>query len=119
MSFLRTIGVIGVVALSGAYVIMALRGPQGLSSLEEKWHEIRDLQQQNADLKRAVELRSERIKKLQQSPAEQEIEIRTRLKLMRKGETTFITPDVPDEHAAVPSPVHKEPPAKATRGNQR
>ncbi|MBL8218170.1 MAG: septum formation initiator family protein [Bryobacterales bacterium] len=93
MSFLRTIGVVGVVALSSAYIFMALRGPQGLSSLEEKWHEIRELQQQNADLRRAVELRTERIKKLQESPSEQELEIRKRLKLMRKGETTFITPE--------------------------
>ena len=67
MSFLRTIGVVSVVALSSAYVFMALRGPQGLSSLEEKWHEIRELQQHNADLRRAVELRSDRIKKLQES----------------------------------------------------
>ncbi|MBL8177797.1 MAG: septum formation initiator family protein [Bryobacterales bacterium] len=83
-------------ALSSAYIYMALRGPQGLSSLEEKWHEIRELQQQNADLRRAVEMRTDRIKKLQESPAEQELEIRKRLKLMRKGETTFIIPEDAD-----------------------
>jgi cell division protein FtsB len=93
MSFLRTIGVVGVIALSSGYIFMALRGPQGLSSLEEKWHEIRELQQQNAELRRMVEHRTERIKKLQESPGEQELEIRKRLKLMRKGETTFITPE--------------------------
>ena len=91
MSILRTIGVVGAVALSSAYIFMALRGPQGLTSLEEKWHEIRELQQQNAELRRSVELRSERIRKLQESASEQELEIRKRLKLMRKGETTFIT----------------------------
>lgn len=105
MSFLRTIGVVSVVALSSAYVFMALRGPQGLSSLEEKWHEIRELQQHNADLRRAVELRSDRIKKLQESPAEQELEIRKRLKLMRKGETTFITPDAAESESAPVTPT--------------
>jgi cell division protein FtsB len=92
MSFLRTIGVVGVVALSSAYVFMALRGPQGLTSLEQKWHEIRELQLENAELRRTVDLRTERIRKLQESTSEQELEIRKRLKLMRKGETTFITP---------------------------
>lgn len=107
MSFLRTIGVVSIVTLSCAYVFMALRGPQGLSSLEEKWHEIRDLQQQNAELRRVIDMRAERIKKLQESPAEQELEIRKRLKLMRKGETTFITPEAaePEPAPAVQTPT--------------
>jgi len=100
MSGLQKIGVFAVLGMAGIYVYAALRGPQGLPALEEKWHEIRELQKRNADLKRDVESRSDRIKKLQESPSEQEMEIRRRLKMLRKGETTFIIPPAPDNKPA-------------------
>ena len=89
---------VSVLALSSAYVYVALRGPQGIPALQEKWREIRELQKTNADLKREVETRAERIKKLQESPAEQELEIRKRLKMLRPGETTFIIPNTPQSN---------------------
>lgn len=93
MSSLQKIGVFTVLTLSSAYVYVALRGPQGLPALQDRWTEIRKLQAQNAELSREVQLRSERIQRLRDNPAEQELEIRKRLKLQRKNETTFITPD--------------------------
>lgn len=78
-----------------AYGWMALRGPQGLRALLEKRQEIRQLQEQNAALAHENELRRERIKRLEESHSEQEMEIRKQLKLLRPGETTFILPDSP------------------------
>jgi cell division protein FtsB len=83
--------VLGVVAL------IALRGPQGFHTLAEKRSEIRQLQEQNADLSREIERKKNRIQRLRNSQAEQELEIRERLKLMRPGETQFILPDRPKQ----------------------
>ncbi|MBI3681831.1 MAG: septum formation initiator family protein [Acidobacteria bacterium] len=103
MSALGKAGVVAVVTLSSVYVYMALRGPQGIPALQEKWQEIRAMQQRNADLSREVQMRNERIRRLKESPAEQELEIRKRLKLLRPGETTFIIPETP----ASEEPVQK------------
>jgi len=42
-------------------VLMAFRGPQGIGSLVEKYQEIRELQQQNADKTREIQALRERI----------------------------------------------------------
>jgi len=73
----------------------ALRGPQGLQALMERRREIRRLEERNAQFAHENELRRERLKRLQDSPSEQEMEIRKQLKLLRPGETTFILPDAP------------------------
>ena len=83
------------VALVSVYAWAALRGPQGLEALLEKHREIRRLEEQNAALAHEIETRKERIKRLQSSVSEQEMEIRKQLKLLRPGETTFILPDQP------------------------
>jgi cell division protein FtsB len=82
-------------ALIGAYGLEELRGPQGLPALREKWNEIRQLEEENANLQRENEYRRDRIKKLENSPSEQELEIRKKLKLLRPGETSFILPEQP------------------------
>jgi cell division protein FtsB len=80
-------------------------GPQGLPALLEKHREIRHLEKQNAALARENEMRQERIKRLETSFSEQEMEIRKQLKLLRPGETTFILPDQPkDEQPQQPQP---------------
>ena len=61
----------------------------------ERRREVRRLEERNADLAHENELRRERLKRLQDSPSEQEMEIRKQLKLLRPGETTFILPDAP------------------------
>ena len=83
---------------------MALRGPQGIQALLEKRREIRQLQEQNATAARENERRQERIRRLQNSTSEQEMEIRKQLKLLRPGETTFILPEAPKEPPAGPAP---------------
>jgi cell division protein FtsB len=82
-------------AMIGVYGFIALRGPQGIPALLEKRKEIRDLEEQNATTRRENEYRRARIQKLQDSPSEQEMEIRKKLHMLRQGETSFILPDQP------------------------
>lgn len=87
------------VVYSAALVVMAiygyvaLRGPQGIPALRQKWTEIRQLEEENANLQRDNQYKKERIERLKNDPNEQELEIRKRLKLLRPGETTFILPE--------------------------
>jgi len=105
----RRIVFLVVVALIAAYGYVALRGPQGLPALEEKRREIRKLEEENAALQRENEYRQERIKKLQDNPSAQELEIRQKLKLLRPGETSFILPDQPKHDAPAPPADPLEP----------
>ena len=89
--------------LIGVYGYLSLRGPQGIPALMEKWREIRKLEEDNANLQRENDYRRERIKKLQESPSEQELEIRKQLKLLRPGEVSFILPDQPKQDASKPA----------------
>src|SRR5216684_5147832 len=91
-------------ALAGAYGFMTLRGPQGIPGLREKWREISKVEEDNANLQRENEYRRSRIKKLELSPAEQELEIRKTLKLLRPGETSFILPDQPKQDGSQSTP---------------
>jgi len=92
---IRRVAVLIVFVLVGVYGYMSLRGPQGIPALMDKWREIRKLEEDNAGIQRENDYRRERIKKLQESPSEQELEIRKQLKLLRPGETSFILPDQP------------------------
>jgi cell division protein FtsB len=82
-------------ALIGGYGWIALKGPQGLQALIEKHREIQRLQEQNIVISRENERRRERIRRLAESPSEQQMEIRKQLKLQKPGETTFILPESP------------------------
>ncbi len=86
-----------VFALIGAYGLMELRSPQGIPALRQRWTEIRKLEEDNANLQRENNYRRERIKKLESSASEQELEIRKKLKLLRPGETSFILPPQPQQ----------------------
>ena len=92
---MRRAGYIIAFALIVVYGLVALRGPQGVSALLDKRQEVRQLEEQNAAKAAENERRRERIKRLEQSSTEQEMEIRKQLKLLRPGETTFILPDSP------------------------
>jgi cell division protein FtsB len=82
---------------AASYAVVALRGPKGVPALLEKQRLTRQIEQQNADLARQIERKRAHIKRLQSSQAEQELEIRERLKLVHPGEKIFITgePDKP------------------------
>ena len=91
----RRVGIWIVVVLAAAYGWAALRGPQGVGALLDKHREIRELEERNAEHAREIERMKERIRRLQESPSEQEMEVRKQLKLLRPGETTFILPEDP------------------------
>lgn len=65
--------------------------------LFEKRQEIRLWEERNAALDRDNQLRRERLRRLEESSSEQELEIRKQLKLLRPGETTFILPEAPKQ----------------------
>ena len=75
------------------YGYVALSGPQGIPALRKKWTDIRQLEEDVANLKRDNQAKKDRIRRLETDPAEQEMEIRKRLKLLRPGETSFILPE--------------------------
>jgi cell division protein FtsB len=100
----RRVGIVVVVILACAYGWMFLSGPQGLQTLIEKRREIRQLEERNANIKLENDRRHERIRRLQESRSEQEMEIRKQLKLQRPGETTFILPESEQKDKAAPSP---------------
>ena len=100
----RRAGLVLVVILACAYGWMFLSGPQGLQTLIEKRREIRQLEERNANIRLENERRKERIRRLQESRSEQEMEIRKRLKQQRPGETTFILPESEQKEKAVPAP---------------
>jgi len=107
---IRRAAVLIVFILIGAYGYFSLRGPQGIPALRDKWREIRKLEEENANLQRENDYRRERIKKLQESPSEQELEIRKQLKLLRPGETSFILPDPPKPDQPRPDQPSQTPP---------
>src|SRR5271170_5185245 len=102
--FLLVVGVIGV------YGYLALRGPQGIPALREKWREIRTLEENNNNLQRENQYRRDRIEKLEKNPSAQELEIRKKLKLVRPGETSFILPDQPKTELMKPEEPRLEQP---------
>ena len=102
-------GALILLAVVVVYALIAVSGPQGLQTLLEKHREIRQLQEQNASLTREIEHRKDRIRRLEGSRSEQEMEIRKQLKLLKPGETTFILPEGPKD----------APPAEAPAANER
>lgn len=93
-----------VVALIGAYGLAKLRGPQGLPALRQQWDQVRQFEEENANLQRENDYRRDRIKKLESSQSEQELEIRKKLKLLRPGETSFILPEQAKQPSDQPAP---------------
>lgn len=86
------------------FVVSSLAGPDGVPALLEKQREIRRLQEVNAKLQSENELKRRRIEKLREDRSEQELEIRRRLKLLKKEETSFILHDQHPEPQETPAP---------------
>jgi cell division protein FtsB len=76
--------------LLAGYAYIALRGPRGLRGLLEKQDQIHQMEQRIADRQREIERKKEHIRRLESNPAEQELEIRERLKLVHPNEKVFI-----------------------------
>ncbi|MEJ7609439.1 MAG: septum formation initiator family protein [Bryobacteraceae bacterium] len=74
------------------FVVIALRGPNSMAALTEKRKEISELQEINATLKAEIERKRVRVEKLTSDPEVQGLEIRDKLKLLRRGEKQIILP---------------------------
>ena len=77
------------VAVSYAFVAF----PKGMHVWQEKKRQIQEKEKSNTVMVREVERLKERVNRLATDPAEQELEIRKRLKLARPDEKVFITGD--------------------------
>ena len=88
----RCIYTIAVMLVIG-FGIYTLRGSQGIPALMKKQAEIKELEGYNAGLARDIEKKRARIKRLQDNPAEQELEIRRQLKLVHPGEKVYNSQD--------------------------
>jgi cell division protein FtsB len=72
------------------YAFFTLRGPKGIPGLLERQRQIQETEKRNTALAREIEQKREHIQRLADNPAEQEKEIRQRLKLVRRGEKIYI-----------------------------
>lgn len=86
---LRPLAALAALAGLAAYATIMLRGPQGLSALEEKRRQIRVLEEENADMQRDLDAKKQRIERLKNDPKTQEVEIGRRLGRVRPGTTEF------------------------------
>ena len=73
-----------------SYAFFTLRGPRGIPGLLERQRQIQETEKRNTALAREIEQRREHIIRLTDNPAEQEIEIRHRMKLVHPGEKIYI-----------------------------
>ena len=76
--------------LVASYAFFTLHGSKGIPALIEKRHQIEDAEKHNATLAQENERLREHIHRLSDSPADQELEIRQRLKLVHPGEKVYI-----------------------------
>jgi len=72
------------------YAFFAMRGAHGVAAYTQKRQEIREMEESNAALARENQIKREYIERLRQSQAEQELEIRQRLKLVKPNEKVFM-----------------------------
>jgi cell division protein FtsB len=86
--YLRPLAAVAALIGLGAYAAITLRGPQGISALAEKRHEIRQLEDENATLQRDIEAKRQRIERLKHDPMTQELELE-KLGLVHKNDTQF------------------------------
>ena len=91
-SILRPLAIVAALAGLAAYATIMLRGPQGLTALQEKREEIRALQEKNANLARDIAAKKQRIERLKNDPRTQEFVIKQRTGMVHKGDTDFKIP---------------------------
>ena len=78
------------ILLVASYAFVTLRGPGGLNAITRKRDEIQQLEKRNTALAQEIERKRERIHRLKENPAEQELEIRNRLKRVKPNEKVYI-----------------------------
>jgi cell division protein FtsB len=72
------------------YAVVTLRGPKGIPGLAIKRQQIEQLEKRNATLAQENERLREHIQRLADNPAQQELEIRQRLKMVKPGEKVYL-----------------------------
>ena len=77
------------VSLLCAFAFVTLRGPRVIPDLFATWDEIRSLERSNAEMKREIEMRQQRLQRLKESPAELDPEFRRLLEMQKKDEVDF------------------------------
>jgi cell division protein FtsB len=103
-SVLRILAAIAALAGLAAYATIMLRGPQGLSALEEKHRQIRTLEEQNANIQRDIEAKKHRIDSLTNDPSAQAVAVEKEQRKLHPGETRF---DTPGQRVAPPTTAPK------------
>jgi cell division protein FtsB len=78
------------VLLVAGYAVITLRGPRGIQAYLDKQSQIRELETRNASLAKEIGRKREHIDRLSRNSAEQELEIRERLKLVHPKDKVFI-----------------------------
>ena len=76
-----------------SYAFVTLRGPHGIAALMQKRHQIQSMEEHNSQLSRENERKRDHIRRLVDNPAEQELEIRERLKLVNPKDKVYIIGD--------------------------
>ena len=87
--FLRPLAALAALVALAAYATIMLRGPQGVHALEEKRHQIRTLEEENADLTRDIQAKKQRIERLKSDRSLQEVVVHDRLGKVHPGDTDF------------------------------
>ena len=72
------------------YAVVTLRGPKGIPGLMARRQQIEQLEKRNATLAQENERLREHIERLADNPAQQELEIRQRLKMVKPGEKVYL-----------------------------
>ncbi len=83
--------VLGVLVVIWMVAILG-RSPQGIPALLAKRQQIRQFEEENATLRAKIERERQHIQRLQTSQSEQEVQIRSLLKMQKPGDRTFILP---------------------------
>jgi|SRR5579875_775044 len=104
-SVLRIFAAIAALAGLAAYATIMLRGPQGVSALEEKHRQIRALEEQNANIIRDIETKKRRIDSLTNDTDAQAIAVEKEQRKLHPGQTRF---DTPGQRIAAPNSDLKE-----------
>ena len=103
MPLVKRLGWATLIGMVGVYIYISMTGPRGISALLEKRRQITAMQEENAGLEQDNQRRREKIRRLTESPEQQELEIRKRLKLEKPGTRDFYLPDSTENAPEPPS----------------
>lgn len=79
------------VLMVAVYAYVTLHGPQGVPAVVQKQRLIQQMEKSNQALHEEIERKKEHIRRLAENPAEQELEIQNRLKLVHPNDKVYIT----------------------------